>query len=126
LDVDEWAACKLEHKWPKSRTALPTPSRGASGTTDDIEPDATPRVLATAEALLSVWTSPGEITPGGGRRPVLRALGGWLARMGWSDAEVIALMQALPTARGPEVATRLALECARQCRDTDGEVAAGY
>lgn len=126
LDVGAWASCKLEHKWPKARAALPTPSRGESSGVADVEPDATPRVLATVEALLPVWTTPGEITPGGGRRPVLRALGGWLARLGWSDAEVIALVHHLPTARGPEVATRLALECARQCRDTDGEVAAGY
>ncbi|HEX3849617.1 MAG TPA: primase-helicase family protein, partial [Polyangiaceae bacterium] len=85
--------------------------------------DADDRTVALLDALAEHWEAPGEAT---GRRQVLRAFGGYLARRGWTDEQIAAVGRGLETDR-PE-ADRLALmvECARSTRDSDGETGAGW
>lgn len=86
----------------------------------DGPPDA--RAAALVHALTEHWEGPGG-NPN--RRPMLRALGGYLARRGWDDDQIAAAALALPTIRSPERKLALVIDAARQAR-RDPEGTAGW
>ena len=117
--ADALASLPLTAAWPdatrrQAATVAPLPLA-------DVAPDA--RAQALAAALAPLWPAPGEAE---GRRQVLRALGGYLARRGWSDAQIAAAVGLLPTARPTAARVRLAVDAARQARDPDAPVTAGW
>lgn len=109
---------KLKDTWSNRKTAAKVKALERLGIED---PD--DRTIALLESLAEHWEEPGEATQ---RRQVLRALGGYLARRGWTDEQIAAVGRGLETER-PE-ADRLALmvECARDTRASDGDVGAGW
>jgi putative DNA primase/helicase len=80
----------------------------------------TGRVASTLAVLLPHWSPAGVEM---GRHTLVRALGGYCARSGWSEGEITALVRALPSATAPE-RVRQALLAAGQARR--GEVAPGW
>lgn len=111
-------SAKLTHPWPqpvKKESVKPLERLGIE------DPDE--RAAALIKALEPFWEAPGQAE---GRRQVLRALGGYLARRGWSDEQIAAVARALETERPEAARLKLMIECARQTRETDGEKGAGW
>jgi hypothetical protein len=116
LDAQALVATPLAMQWRK------TPKPGAVAPLERLavaDPDE--RTAALLEALAEHWEAPGEAT---GRRQILRALGGYLARRGWADEQIAAVARALETLRPEADRVALMVECARAARLDDS--AAGW
>jgi hypothetical protein len=113
VDVDALPPPRLA--WKPERPSI-------EGTAERI--DATPdeRTAALLEAIAEHWEAPGMAD---NRRATLRALGGYLARRGWDDAQIAAVAEGLDTARPEDVRAGLMLDAARQAR-RDPEGTAGW
>jgi hypothetical protein len=118
LDVAELMATPLEQPWKRASKAKAAPALDRIGREDPDE-----RTAALLEALAEHWEAPGEATD---RRSVLRALGGYLARRGWTDDQIAAVGRGLETERPERDRVALMVECARATRDSDGETGAGW
>jgi hypothetical protein len=116
LDAEAIVAVPLARQWRK------TPKPGAVPTLERLAvADADERTAALLDALALHWEAPGEAT---GRRQILRALGGYLARRGWPDEQIAAVARGLETLRPEADRVALMVECARAARLDDS--AAGW
>ena len=111
-------SAKLAEPWsnPKAATKVKALERLAIEDPDE-------RTIALLDALTPHWEAPGESTQ---RRQVLRALGGYLARRGWTDEQIAAVGRGLETERPDTDRIELMIDCARQTRASDGETGAGW
>lgn len=120
LDVDSLLATPLTAKWKRA-------DRGKAKAVKALDrvghEDADERTAALLEALAEHWEAPGEATD---RRSVLRAMGGYLARRGWTDEQIAAVGRGLETDRPERDRIALMVECARSTRASDGETGAGW
>lgn len=128
VPVDKLLSPPLTYTWTVTPAgAKPRPAPAASVGEVSIVPSDEGRVGALLAALGPHWQDPGVEVPGG-RRQLLRALGGYLARWGWTDDELRAIAAGLPTARPQAEREELILEAAHQRRSTKGQasVTAGW
>lgn len=120
LDVDELMATPLTAPWKRA-------AKGAAKAVQALDrvghEDPDERTAALLEALAEHWEAPGEATD---RRGVLRALGGYLARRGWTDEQIAAVGRGLETERPERDRVALMVQCARATRASDGETGAGW
>lgn len=120
LDVDQIMATKLAAKWKVAR-------KGKAKATDPLPrvafADADERTAGLLASIAEHWEAPGEATD---RRSVLRALGGYLARRGWTDEQIAAVGRGLETKRPERDRVGLMVQCARATRASDGETGAGW
>jgi hypothetical protein len=110
LNTATLATAQLVHAWP-TRARKAKAQAAPADTRFDAEPDE--RTAALLTALEPHWEAPGEAT---GRRGVLRALGGYLARRGWPDDQIVAVGRGLETERPESVRVATMIECAREAR----------
>ena len=116
LDAQALVATPLQMPWRKA------PKPGAVAPLERLAvADPEERTAALLEALAAHWEAPGEAT---GRRKVLRALGGYLARRGWADEQIAAVARGLETLRPEADRVALMVGCARAARLDDN--AAGW
>lgn len=108
--LDELLELELEHAWSRPRR----PAKAGSGASA-----ATPRPVDAAPIVALLW----DEYDAGSRRELIRALGGYLARRGWSDEQLEALAEALPSDQKPARRQQI-VEAARQARR--GEITAGW
>jgi hypothetical protein len=118
LDVDAIMATPLTAAWKRA----PKPS-AVKALERVVHEDADERTAALLEAVAEHWEAPGEATD---RRSVLRALGGYLARRGWTDEQIAAVGRGLETERPERDRVALMVQCARATRASDGETGAGW
>jgi len=118
VDTGALVSAKLAHDWSKTKAAKSVKSIDRLGIEDPDE-----RTTALLDALAPHWEAPGESTQ---RRQVLRALGGYLARRGWTDEQIAAVGRGLETERPERDRIALMVECARATRESDGETGAGW
>lgn len=111
-------SAKLTEAWPSAKAAKSVKALDRLG----IE-DADERTKALLDALAEHWEAPGESSQ---RRQVLRALGGYLARRGWTDEQIAAVGRGLDTERPERDRIALMVECARSTRESDGGTGAGW
>lgn len=116
LDASALVATPLVKQWRKTPKPSAVPSLERLAVADPDE-----RTAALLEQLAPHWEAPGEAT---GRRQVLRALGGYLARRGWTDEQIAAVARGLETLRPEADRVALMVECARAARLDDS--AAGW
>jgi len=109
---------RLVKSWAAAKPAKAAAALDRLGIEDPDE-----RTAALIAALAPHWEAPGESTQ---RRQVLRALGGYLARRGWTDEQIAAVGRGLETERPEADRLRLMIECARSVRATDGATGAGW
>jgi hypothetical protein len=115
LDAAALVATPLTKPWRK------TPKPGAVAPLERVAvADADERTAALLDALAEHWAD-GEVAE---RRKVLRALGGYLARRGWSDEQIAAVAVGLAPDRPVTNRVALMVECARAARLDDS--AAGW
>jgi hypothetical protein len=107
---------------PPPRLAWKAERPDVEGTAERIDASPDERTAALLEALAEHWEAPGMAD---NRRATLRALGGYLARRGWSDEQIAAVAEGLDTARPEDVRAGLMLDAARQAR-RDPEGTAGW
>jgi hypothetical protein len=118
VDTQALIGATLRYTWQRDVTAATVKALDPVRIEDPDE-----RTAALIAALEPHWEEPGTAT---NRRDTLRALGGYLARRGWTDEQIAAVVHALPTARSDEEKLHDVLECARHTRATDGDVGAGW
>jgi hypothetical protein len=117
LDAAELVATPLRAQWVKPKVTNATDPLPRVALVDPDE-----RTAALLEAIAEHWEAPGEAT---GRRQVLRALGGYLAKRGWPDSQIAAVARGLETERPEAVRVELMIECARQAR-LEPDASAGW
>jgi len=117
LDAAELIATPLRAQWRKG------PKPGAVASLERVavsDPDE--RTAALLEAMAPYWDAPGAVT---GRRQILRALGGYLAKRGWPDGQIAAVASGLETLRPEALRVATMIECAQAAR-LDPDTAAGW
>ncbi len=99
VEIDALLARPLAHDWKEPRTRRATSPRArtrrASTALVPISGDAERRIEAIAELLSPAYEA------GGNRHEMARALGGYLARSDWSESQVVALVERLPSDQMP-------------------------
>jgi hypothetical protein len=117
LDTVALLELPLREQWAKPKAPGTATPRERVAVADPDE-----RTAALLEAVAEHWDAPGSIT---GRRQILRALGGYLAKRGWSDEQIAAVARGLETERPEAIRVSLMIECARQAR-LEPDSAAGW
>lgn len=119
VDVDALLARPLAHAWGSS------PARKGEAVRVDVSVSASDeggsRAARATLAVLAPRWSPAGVSMG--RHELIRAIGGYCARSGWSNAEIAWLVARLPSATASE-RVKQALECATRARR--GEQAPGW
>lgn len=98
---DAWIDALLTPSTPRAKSAAVPPS---------VTPDA--RAKQLIGVLAPLWAPAGEPM---GRHPLVRAIGGYLARRGWPDEQIAAVVVALPS-NTPAARVAQALESAAHAR----------
>lgn len=120
VNVDALMSRTLVHEWGKhgaeQRADRPRVDRSPMPPIGELDPQDEP----VLEVLKRLHSEPGGDSL---RRNHLRATGGHLARRGYTDERIAALVSRLDLLRTPEKAVRQAVECAREWRSGNPKAA---
>lgn len=109
IDADALVAAPLREPW---RVATTHKTRAVVALDRVAVEDPDERTELLLAALADHWEAIGDT----GHRALLRALAGYLARRGWSDEQIAAVVRGLAPDRPVTSRVAVALECARDAR----------